>query len=124
AVCTGVLDLVPEKPQETPHERYRLVQANGEWRQQIELGGEWRSTYRFDLSPQLAIDDELGNWWTSTSPSAHFTFSLTAARSPAGRRHALRNFDYNVHVLGEASEHRRLDGPEEVCDVLEQDFGI
>jgi len=124
AVCTGVLDLVPDVPQQTPHERYRLVKANGEWREQIEIGGEWRTTFRFDLTPQLAIDDELGNWFTATSPKSHFTYSLTAARSPAGRRQALRNFDYAVHVPGRESEKRRLAGPEEVCDVLERDFGI
>ncbi|MFL6742989.1 MAG: arylamine N-acetyltransferase family protein [Sphingomicrobium sp.] len=124
AVCTGVLDLVPDLPQQTPHERYRLLQSNGEWREQIEIGGEWRTTFRFDLTPQLAIDDELGNWFTSASPKSHFTYSLTAARSPAGRRHALRNFDYTLHVPGYESEKRRLDGPEEVCEVLGRDFGI
>lgn len=124
AVCTGVLDLVPQIAQSTPHERFRLVEVNGLWRQQIEIGGEWRSTYQFDLTPQLSVDDELGNWWTSASPASHFTFTLIAARSPTGRRHALRNFDYSIHVLGGESEKRRLSGPEEVCAVLESDFGI
>jgi N-hydroxyarylamine O-acetyltransferase len=124
AVCTGVLDLVPDLAQSTPHERFRLVEVNGLWRQQIEIGGEWRSTYQFDLTPQLSVDDELGNWWTSASPASHFTFSLIAARSPAGRRHALRNFDYSIHVPGGESEKRRLEKPEEVCTVLEEDFGI
>jgi N-hydroxyarylamine O-acetyltransferase len=124
AVCTGVLDLVPEVPQPTPHERFRLLEAGSLWRQQIEIAGEWRSTYQFDLTPQLAVDDELGNWWTSASPASHFTFSLIAARSPAGRRHALRNFDYSIHIPGGETEKRRLESPEEVCAVLESDFGI
>jgi N-hydroxyarylamine O-acetyltransferase len=110
--------------QSTPHERFRLVEVGGQWRQQIEIGGEWRSTYQFDLTPQLSVDDELGNWWTSASPASHFTFSLIAARSPAGRRHALRNFDYSIHVAGGESEKLRLETPEEVCLVLEGDFGI
>ena len=124
AVCTGVLDLLPDTPQETPHERFRLLNIGREWRQQIEIDGEWHTTYRFDLTPQLQVDDELGNWFTSANPASHFTFSLTAARSPAGRRHALRNFDYSVHVPGEESDKRRLETPDEVCAVLEQDFGI
>lgn len=124
AVCTGVLDLVPDVVQKTPHERFRLLNVNGEWRQQIEIGTEWRTTFRFDLTPQLHVDDELGNWWTSANPASHFTYSLTAARSPAGRRHALRNFDYAVHTPGQPSEHRHLASPEQVCDILERDFEI
>lgn len=124
AVCTGVLDLVPDIPQATPHERFRLVAIDGGWMQQIEISGEWRTTYLFDLTPQYAIDDELGNWWTSANPASHFTFSLVAARSPAGRRHALRNFDYSVHVAGKESQKRRLKGPAEVCALLEEEFGI
>jgi hypothetical protein len=38
-------------------------------------------------------------------------------------RHALRDLDYSVHVLGGESQKRRL-SPEQACDVLEQDFGI
>ncbi len=124
AVCTGILDLVPDTPQTTPHERYRLLQLDGEWRQQIEIGGEWRTTYRFDLTPQFGIDDELGNWWTSASPASHFTSSLVAARSPGGRRHALRNFEYAIHVPGGETERRLLKGADEVCDILDRDFGI
>jgi N-hydroxyarylamine O-acetyltransferase len=124
AVCTGVLDLVADTPQATPHERFRLLEFDSQWRQQTEIGGEWRPTYQFDLTPQFPVDDELGNWWTSASSASHFTFSLLAARSPAGRRHTLRNFDYSVHVPGGESEKRRLSGPDEVCAVLESDFDI
>lgn len=123
-VCTGVLDLVPDEPQATPHERFRLLQRDGEWHKQIEIDGEWRSTYRFDLTPQLPVDYELGNWWTSTNPASHFTFSLIAARSPPGRRLALRNFDYAVHISGERTERRQLRQPEEVCEVLEREFEL
>jgi len=123
AVCTGVLDLVPDVAQTTPHERFRLIETDGHWQQQIQIQGEWRSTYRFDLTPQLPVDDELGNWWTSANPASHFTFTLIATRSPHGRRQALRNLEYTIHVPGQESERRRLT-PQQVCTVLEQDFGI
>ena len=124
AVCTGLLDLVPDEPQSTPHERFRLLQKDGDWRQQIEIDGQWHSTYRFDLTPQLPVDYDLGNWWTSANPASHFTFSLIAARSPLGHRLALRNFDYAVHISGGATERRQLRRPEEVCEVLERDFEL
>jgi N-hydroxyarylamine O-acetyltransferase len=119
-----VLDLIPDVPQDTPHERYRLVRFDGEWRQQTKIAGEWRTTYRFDLTPQPEIDYQLANWWTSTSPLSHFTQGLTTARSPTGRRMTLRNFDFATHRLGHPSERRRLGGPSEVCEVLEDEFGI
>jgi N-hydroxyarylamine O-acetyltransferase len=124
AVCTGVLNLMPDVPQETPHGRYRLVQSDGEWRQQAEIEGEWRTTYRFDFTPQPQVDYELANWWTSTSPLSHFTQGLTVARSPPGRRMTLRNFDFATHRLGVPSDRRRLESPGEVCAVLENEFGI
>lgn len=124
AVCTGILDLVPDIPQATPHERFRLLQLGDEWRQQIEIGGEWHSTYRFDLTPQLSVDYELANWWTSANPSSHFTSSLIAALSPPGRRLALRNFEYSIHNSGGVTERRLLNDPDEVCQVLERDFEL
>lgn len=124
ATCTGILDLVPEIAQETPHERFRLLQLGDEWRQQIEIDGEWRSTYRFDLTPQFTVDYELANWWTSANPLSHFTFTLVAALSPPGRRLALRNFEYSVHNAGGMTERRILDDPGQVCQILEQEFGL
>jgi N-hydroxyarylamine O-acetyltransferase len=124
AVLTGVLDLIADVPQPTPHERFRLLRRDGEWRQQVEVAGEWRTTYRFDLHPQLAVDYEVINWWTSAHPRSHFTQGLIAARALPGRRLALRNLDYAVHPLGGETQRRRLADPNEVCDVLEEDFAI
>ena len=76
-----------------------------------------------EVKHNLPVDDELGNWWTSANPASHFTFTLIATRSPHGRRQALRNLEYTIHVPGQESERRRLT-PQQVCTVLEQDFGI
>lgn len=122
--CTGVLDLLDGVAQETPHERFWLLRDGDGWRQEVEISGEWRPTYRFDLTPQLAVDYELANWWTCANPQSHFTFSLVAARALPGRRLALRNFDYAVHTADGAAERRTLSGPEEACAVLETQFAI
>lgn len=125
AVLTGVLDLVPDVAQATPHEPFRLISdGGGTWEQQIRIGSDWRTTYRFDLTVQEPIDYELANWWTSASPGTHFRQMLMCARSMPGRRLTLRDFDFAIHHLGGATERRRLESGAEVCDILEDAFGL
>ena len=124
AVPTGVLDLVPDIEQPTPHEPFRFVRVGEEWRAQIRIAGEWRTTYRFDLTPQNEIDYTVANWYTSTHPSSHFRHGLTLARPLPGRRISLRGNEFTTHPLGEASERRTLGEPEQVVAVIEGEFGI
>jgi len=120
---TGVLDLVADVEQATPHEPFRLIARDGEWRQQVRIGGEWRTTYRFDLHPQLPIDYEPINWWTATNPSSHFTRMLTAARALPDKRLALRNRELTTHVAGNSAQ-QALASAAEACDALRDLFGI
>lgn len=124
AVLTGVLDLVPDVVQETPHEPFRLLRDGAFWEQQIRVGDAWRTTYRFDETVQEPIDYELANWWTSASPGTHFRKMLMCARSVPGKRITLRDFDFAVHHLGGETERRTLESGEEVCAVLADTFGI
>ena len=124
AVPTGVLDLIPDIEQPTPHEPFRFVRIGEEWRAQIRIGGEWRTTYRFDLTPQQAIDYAVANWYTSTHPDSHFRHGLTLARALPGRRISLRGIEFATHLLGGASERRAIVDPEEVATIIEHDFGI
>lgn len=124
AVPTGVLDLVPDVEQPTPHEPFRFVRKDEEWRAQIRIGGEWRTTYRFDLTPQQDIDYLVANWYTSTHPSSHFRHGLTLARALPGRRISLRGQEFATHPLGRVSERRSLAEPEEIAAVIEDEFGL
>lgn len=124
AVPTGVLDLVPDVEQPTPHEPFRFVCIGEEWRAQIRVAGEWRTTYRFDLTPQNEIDYTVANWYTSTHPSSHFRHGLTLARPLPGRRISLRGNEFATHPLGEASERQTFHEPEQVVAVIEGEFGI
>ena len=124
AVPTGVLDLVPDIEQPTPHEPFRFVRVGEEWRAQIRIGAEWRTTYRFDLSPQHQIDYAVANWYTSTHPNSHFRHGLTLARPLPGRRISLRGTEFATHTPGGVTERRTLDEPEEVAAVIEEAFGI
>lgn len=124
AVPTGVLDLVPDVEQSTPHEPFRFVRVGEEWRAQIRIGAEWRTTYRFDLTPQQNIDYTVANWYTSTHPDSHFRHGLTLARALPGRRISLRGADFAVHPLNGMSERRGITDPDEVAAIVEREFGI
>ncbi len=121
---TGVLDLVADLDQPTPHEPFRLTRDGDYWVQWVRIAGEWRPTYRFTLEPQHRPDQELGSWYMSTSPASHLVNGLTCARALPDRRLALRNFDLAVHHLGGETERRRLADAAEVCAVVTTDFGI
>lgn len=124
AVPTGVLDLVPDIEQSTPHEPFRLIRIGEEWRVQIRIGAEWRTTYRFDLTPQQDIDYVVANWYTSAHPGSHFRQGLTLARALPGRRISLRGTEFATHSPGGASERHGLTSHEEVAAVIEGEFGI
>lgn len=124
AVPTAALDLVPDIEQATPHESFRFVRIGEEWRAQICIGADWRTTYRFDLSPQRDIDYAVANWYTSTHPSSHFRHGLTLARPLAGRRISLRGNEFATHMLGGASERRAITDPEEIAAIIENAFEI
>lgn len=124
AVPTGVLDLVPDIEQPTPHEPFRLVRIGEEWRAQIRIGSEWRATYRFDLTPQRDIDYIVANWYTSTHPDSHFRHGLTLARPLPGRRISLRGNAFATHQLNGASARRTLTDAEEVVAMIEDQFGL
>lgn len=121
---TGVLDLVADREQATPHEPFRLTRDGDYWVQAVAIGGEWRPTYRFTLEPQHRTDQELGSWYMSTSPKSHFVFGLTCALALPDRRLSLRNFDFAIHHRGGETERRQLADAAAVCDVVETQIGI
>lgn len=121
---TGVLDLRADGGQATPHEPFRLLQRDGDWFMQANVGGEWPTLYRFDLQRQHPIDYEAANWFLSTHSSSHFTSGLIAARPAVDGRHALRNRELAFHRLGGGSERRTLRDIDEVRAVLHDTFGL
>jgi len=121
---TGAIDLQADIAQPTPHEPFRLVQDNGDWRMQALVQDEWKTLYRFDLQPQHPIDYEAPNYFLSTHPTSHFVNNLIAARALPDRRLALLNRQFTVHRLGGPSERRELAASAEIRDVLVREFLI
>jgi N-hydroxyarylamine O-acetyltransferase len=121
---TGPLRLVPDIEQATPHEPFRLVQHDHEYRLQALIEAQWRTLYGFDLQPQYPLDYEAPNHYVATHPSSKFTTTLRVARSAPGRRYALLNNQLAVHHLHGATQRRELHSVGELRRTLEEDFRL
>jgi len=124
AVATAPLRLLPGIEQQTPHGSYRVVEAPAGYKVQARIGGEWKTLYAFEMNERPSVDYEPPNWWVSTHPESHFTYTLMAARPVAEGRIALRNNEFVEHPLGGDSRRRVIAEPEEIADILETRFGI
>ncbi len=120
------LALEPGEAQPTPHEPFRLVDAQGgAFDMQADLGGgAWRTLYRFDLVPHLPVDYEPMNWFVSTHPASPFPTNLMAARAAPGRRLALSNARLTLREAGHAPVERTLGSLDDLAAVLTGDFGL
>jgi N-hydroxyarylamine O-acetyltransferase len=122
---TAPLRLAVGDPQTTPHGRYRLVHLadhDGDLVEQVELDGEWRSLYRFDLVAQHPADYEVMNHYTATHPASRFRTSLVGARATADGRWALFNRQLTFYGLDGTVKRRVLHDASELRDVLEHDL--
>ncbi len=121
---SGALRLEPYVAQQTPHERVRLTPAGESLIVEVEIGGEWRPLYRFDLQRQALADYEVTNWYLCTHPDSYFVTGLVAARVQPDRRYGLRNTELSIHRRDGVTERRVLATADEIRATLEQLFGI
>jgi arylamine N-acetyltransferase len=120
---TGVLAMEPEVEQATPHEPFRLHQADRPgYVMQARVGGEWRPLYRFDLTEQSLPDYEVVNWYLGHHPQSQFLSRIMIARAEPDRRYALGGTRLAVHHLGGPTERRTLESPSAIRTVLEDTF--
>ena len=103
---------------------YRLVEKPL-WGYMLQVVGDegWRDLYSFDLEHVCQNDIEVGNHFTSTHPSAFFTFSRIAALpSPHGQRLL---FDMRLtQTVDGVDDVQILPDDESYLEVLERQFGI
>lgn len=121
---TAPLRLDLTEPQPTPHEPRRILLRDGHYVQQTKITGEWSDLYLFLPQPSLAIDLEVGNWYTSTWPQSRFVLNLVAARADVGLRYTLLNREFSIRHVDGRVEKRTLATPEEVLDVLAHYFHL
>nr|WP_295382858.1 arylamine N-acetyltransferase [Pseudoxanthomonas sp.] len=123
-VPTAPLRLDSPDAQATPHESYRLEQADGQYTLRARVAGEWRPLYLFDLQRQADIDYVVGNWYVSTHPESPFRDQLRVARTGPGWRKTLKGGSFALHRMGAASERHALADAEAVIQVLRREFGL
>jgi len=110
--------------QSTPHEPFRLIEAEGIFVLEALVREAWKPLYRFDLQPQHSIDYEAANWFLATHPASHFVTGLMVARTAENRRFALMDRRLSTHVLRGETTHRELASVAELRAVLEEVFDL
>ncbi|MER8864918.1 arylamine N-acetyltransferase [Mesorhizobium sp. M0751] len=116
---TAPLLLRPGLEQKTPHETFRMIETGDHFRLQANVGGDWRTMYRFDMQQNYEVDYSVSNYFLSTHPTSHFLSSVIAARALPDRRYALRNNRLSTHHLGGGTEQVEIATAAELADVLE-----
>ncbi|MCB0630216.1 MAG: arylamine N-acetyltransferase [Saprospiraceae bacterium] len=119
---TAPLLLEPDLVQITPHGPYRIVRTGSFYRVESSVAGNWQALYKFDLEHHQSADYEMMNWFTSCHPASKFTNTLIAARTFAGGRYTLRNFEFNTHYVDRPSVKNELETPADVSRVLQDIF--
>jgi N-hydroxyarylamine O-acetyltransferase len=123
-ILSGPLKLEPGLEQKDTGNNLRIADTGGYYTLQIQRSGAWHDMYRFTLEPQLSVDYAVGNWWTSTSPTALLTRNLLAERLTPEARHSVFNTKYTARHADGRVEERRLAGPGELGHVLAETLGI
>lgn len=123
-VLTGPLLLRSRGEQATPHERFRLVEADGCLVQQARLNGDWAALYTFDFAETHPVDYEIGNWFTSAHPNSPFVNGLMGARCEADKRYALRNNRLAIHNMNGGTQKTPLASAAEMRDALGDLFRV
>jgi len=102
---------------------YRVVADGGVQVLQTRSAEAWEHLYAFTPEPQLPVDYEIANHFTSTHPGSRFVQALTAQRLSTDVRRILRNRDYSED-RGVGATTRTLADDDELLAVLATEFGL
>jgi len=121
---TGPLRLEADHVQVTPHGSYRLLADGDGFRLQARLHTQWKTLYRFDLTPQFPIDHEVANHFVATYPDSLFRKSLMLARVLPAGRYALLNNRLTLYGAEGDAERLNVSSAAEFHDILKNLFGV
>jgi N-hydroxyarylamine O-acetyltransferase len=98
-------------------DRYRLIDHELGLMLQVALPDGWADLYAFTLEPQLAVDYEVANHFTSTHPSSHFTKAPTVAITTDDGRITLRGSEV-ARRRGAEIARETITDPDRLLEVL------
>jgi N-hydroxyarylamine O-acetyltransferase len=102
---------------------YRVIEDNGVEVLQSRVEEAWEDLYAFTDEPQLPVDYEIANHYTSTHPASRFTQLLTAQRLAPDVRRILRNRDYS-EIRDGTVDTRTIRDDDELLVLLADVFGL
>jgi N-hydroxyarylamine O-acetyltransferase len=111
-VPTAPLRLDTDAPQPTDHETFRVMLRGGLIAVEAMRNGTWLTLYELMQEPQLDLDYEVPNWYTSTHADSPFRRNLIVARVTRQARYALLDGRFTVRPARGRPEQRILDAGE------------
>lgn len=102
---------------------YRLLPDGDQWRLAAHQSGRWRDLYTFSRQPQLPVDFEPANFYTSMHPESIFRHLLIVQRTLPDRRYMLRDRELIV-TTADDSERRVINDDAEFLRTLVDCFRL
>ncbi len=92
---------------------------------QVKHGDTWSEVYEFTGETMPKIDQEMGNWWTSSHPDSKFRKNLIVALlNRDGTRMTLVNNEFLHRRAAEILERIEIENREQLGDLLRERFGV
>jgi N-hydroxyarylamine O-acetyltransferase len=102
---------------------YQVVEKDGARMLQSHRDEAWENLYAFTHEPQLPVDYDIANYYTSTHPDSRFTQTLTVQRSSPEVRRILRDREY-TEDFGATAATRMIENDDELVALLASAFGL
>ena len=124
-LLAGPIRLEREIEQATPAATVRLVGKDPYFILQALLPVKgWQDLYSFTLEPAIAIDYEVGNWFTSTSPKSRFYADFLAERLTPKSRLSVFNAKVTERFASGETDQRILTSAKEFAAMLDEELGV
>jgi N-hydroxyarylamine O-acetyltransferase len=121
---TKPLRLRADVEQPTPHETFRLSNADGVWTLEVRISEDWRAVSAFSLDPVSDEDIAELNRRIGRDFDAAMASDLRVALAPSGKRLKLHNTTLTIQPAGGEKEQREIASMEALRSVLTEQFNL